>query len=165
MTEAAPFRVRAARLPEDKPAILGFFTGIQNFEKTIEADRRIDPDVAEDSYAAMIERVATKNGCILIAEATSGEAIGWAVGLEDEQEVYIVEEERTHGYIAELYVIENMRGRGVGRALIAACEDWARGRGLKVMMIGVLTRNTRAHAVYRGAGYEDQVTLLRKYLR
>ena len=87
------------------------------------------------------------------------------MALEDEQEIYIVAEERTYGYIAELYVVEDMRGRGVGRALIAACEEWARGRGLKVMMIGVLTRNARAHAVYRGAGYDDQVTLLRKYLR
>ena len=165
MTELAPFRVRAARLPEDKPAILGFFTGIQHFEKTIEADRRIDPDVAEDSYAAMIERVATKNGCVLIAENTSGEAIGWAVGLEDEQEIYIVAEERTHGYIAELYVVEDMRGRGVGRALIAACEEWAKGRALKVMMIGVLARNARAHAVYRSAGFHDYATLLKKYLR
>ena len=138
MTELAPFRVRAARLPEDKPAILGFFTGIQHFEKTIEADRRIDPDVAEDSVRSNDRARRSKNGCVLIAETTSGEAIGWAVGLEDEQEIYIVAEERTHGYIAELYVVEDMRGRGVGRALIAACEEWARGRGLKVMMIGVL---------------------------
>ena len=162
---SAPFRIRPARLPEDKPAIVDFFIGIQQFEHAIEADRRIDPAVGEDSYAAMIERVAAKNGCILIAETSSGEAIGWAVGLEDENEIYVVADERTYGYIAELFVVEAMRGLGVGRALIAACEDWARGRGLKVMMIGVLTRNTSAHAVYRGAGYDDTVTLLRKYLR
>jgi GNAT superfamily N-acetyltransferase len=58
-----------------------------------------------------------------------------------------------------------MRGQGVGRALIAACEDWGRERGLKVMMIGVLVRNPRAHAVYRDAGFADYATLLRKYLR
>ena len=157
--------MRAARLPKDKPAILDFLTGIQRFERAFEADRRIDPDVAEDSFTAIIERVANKNGCILIAETASGKALGWAVSLEDEQEIYVVAEERTRGYIAELYVVEDMRGRGVGRALIAACEDWARDRGLKVMMIGVLARNGRAHGVYRGAGYDDYATLLRKYLR
>ena len=62
-------------------------------------------------------------------------------------------------------MIDEQRGRGIGRALISACEDWARGRGLKVMMIGVLARNPRAHAIYRGAGFTDYATLLRKYLR
>jgi len=33
------------------------------------------------------------------------------------------------------------------------------------MMIGVLVRNPRAHAVYRGAGFDDYATMLRKYLR
>jgi len=165
MTGAAAFLIRAARLPEDKPAILGFIMGIQRFEKALEADRRIDPDVAEDTYASIIERVAKNNGRILIAEAASGTALGWAVALKDTQEIYVVAEERTLGCIAELYVIDDVRGRGVGRALIAACEDWARGRGLNVMLIGVLARNARAHGVYRGAGFEDYVTLLRKYLR
>jgi GNAT superfamily N-acetyltransferase len=161
----AAFRIRAARLPDDKPAILNFLMGIQLFENAFEPDRRIDPDVAEDSYAAIIERVATKNGRMLIAEGPNGKVLGWAAALEDEQEIYVLPEERTYGYIAELYVIEEARGLGVGRALIAACEEWARDRGLKVMMIGVLTRNPRAHKVYRSAGFDDYVTLLRKYLR
>jgi len=165
MTRVEPFRIRAARLPEDKPAILRFILGMQHFEKAIEPDRRIDPAVEEESYAAITERVAKRNGRILIAESASGKALGWAAALEDEQEIYVLAEERTYGYIAELYVIEEARGQGVGRALIAACEDWARDRGLKVMLIGVLARNARAHAVYGGAGFDDYVTLLRKYLR
>jgi GNAT superfamily N-acetyltransferase len=159
------FAIRAARLPEDKAAILSFLMGIQQFENAIEPDRRIDPEVAEESYAAIMQRVTNKNGRILIAENADGRALGWAVALEDEQEVYVVAEERTHGCIAELYVVEDVRGQGVGRALIAACEDWARDRGFKVMLIGVLARNARAYAAYRSAKFEDYVTLLRKYLR
>jgi len=49
--------------------------------------------------------------------------------------------------------------------LLAACEEWARTRGLKAMMIRVLSQNSRAHGVYRGAGFQDYVTMLRKYLR
>ena len=165
MSGAADFRIRSACLPDDKAAILDFITGIQHFESAIEADRRLDSDVAEDSYAAIVERAAKKNGSIVIAEDASGTAIGYAVALEDQQEVYVVAEERTYGYFAELYVVEAWRGRGVGRALIKACEAWARDRGYRVMMIGVLARNVRAHAVYRGAGYDDYATLLRKHLR
>ena len=113
---------------------------MQHFEKR---DRSRPPrsirDVAEEFYAAITERVAQEERphphC---RERTSGEPLGWAAACEDESEVYIHAEERTYGYIAELYVVEDVRGRGVGRALIAACEDWARERGLKAMMIGVL---------------------------
>jgi hypothetical protein len=34
-----------------------------------------------------------------------------------------------------------------------------------VLTIGVLVRNSRAHAVYRSSGFDDYVTMLRKYLR
>lgn len=165
MRPAAPYRIRLARLPGDRLALLGFITGMQNFESAIETDRRTDPDVAEEFYSVITDRIAQKNGRILIAESDSGRALGWAASCEEESEVYIHADERTYGYIAELYVVEDMRGRGIGRALIAACEEWARERGLKAMMIGVLSRNARAHGVYRGAGFQDYVTMLRKYLR
>ena len=158
-------RIRVARMPEDKPALLGFIMGMQHFERAIEPDRRVDPAVAEEFYVAITERIVKKNGRILIAESADGKALGWAAVCEDENEVYVHAEERTYGYIAELYVVEDARGRGFGRALIASCEDWARERGLKVMVIGVLARNPRAHAVYRGAGFADYATMLRKYLR
>lgn len=157
-------RVRRALLPEDKPALLGFIMGMQRFEKAIEPDRRVDDNVAEDFYADIVDRVVKKNGRILIAER-GGTPIGWAAAIEGENEVYVEAEERTYGYIAELFVTEDMRGQGVGRALIEACEAWSTERGHKVLTIGVLVRNTRAHAVYRSAGFDDYVTLLRKYLR
>ena len=165
MGTAEPYRIRPARLPEDKPAIVGFILGMQHFEKAIESNRRVDDDVAEEFYAVITERVFKKHGRILIAESPAGTAIGWAAAYEDESEVYVRPDERIYGYVTELYVAEDMRGRGIGRALIAGCEAWASERGLKVMMIGVLVRNSKAHAVYRGVGFTDYATTLRKYLR
>jgi GNAT superfamily N-acetyltransferase len=161
----APFRIRAARLPDDKPAILGFIMGLQYFEKAIEPDRRVDPNVADEFYPVIVERVAKRNGCILIAEDADAKAIGWAAAYEDQNEIYVDADERTLGYIAELFVVEDMRGQGVGRALIAACEDWSKERGHKALAIGALARNMRAQAVYRGSGFDDYATLFRKYLR
>jgi GNAT superfamily N-acetyltransferase len=162
---SAPFHIRNARLPDDKPAFLGFIMDLQRFEHAIEPNRRVDDAVAEEYFASLAELASTKNGRILVAENGEGRTLGWAVAHEDESEVFVRADERINGYISELYVAEDMRGKGVGRALIAACEDWARERGLKVMMIGTLTRNTRAHAIYRDAGFTDYATWLRKYLR
>jgi GNAT superfamily N-acetyltransferase len=165
MSSAGSFRIRDARLPNDKPAILGFIMGLQRFENAIEPDRRVDSSVAEEFYAVIIERITKKHGRIHIAEKADGTILGWAAAYEDENEVFVHSEERTFGYIADVYVIEDARGQGIGKALITACEEWARERGLKVMMIGVLARNPRAHAVYRGAGFADYAILQRKYLR
>lgn len=38
-------------------------------------------------------------------------------------EAFVVSEERDYAYIFELFVVEAVRGEGVGRALIAACEE------------------------------------------
>src|SRR5258705_1646464 len=124
------FSIRPARLLQDKPVILGFIMGMQNFERAIEPDRRVDANVAEEFFSVITMRAAENNGCILIAETTHGKALGWAVAHESKNEVYVVADERTYGYISELYVIDEARGRGIGQALIAACEVWARERNL-----------------------------------
>lgn len=55
-------------------------------------------------------------------------------------------------YIADLYVTPPMRGRGLGRALVAAAAAQASRRGLAY--VGWLSKpwNEAAHAFYRGLG-------------
>jgi len=156
--------IRPARLPQDKPAILAFIKGLQEFERAIEPDRRVDAPVADEFFAIIVPRVAERGGAILIAEE-KGAAVGWAVVYPEENDVYVLAAERTYAYVSELFVVERVRGSGVGRALLAACEDWARAKGIGVMMIGVLSGNARADAIYRQSGFEPYAAQLRKYLR
>jgi GNAT superfamily N-acetyltransferase len=155
--------IRPARLPEDKSAILTFIQGLQVFEHAMEPDRRTDATVAEEFYREITSRVQKRKGQILIAEL-GGQAVGWAVVYPDENDIYVEARERTFAYISELFVVEETRGTGVGRNLIAACESWARDRGITVMLIGVLSGNRRAEAIYRQAGFAPYATQLRKYL-
>ena len=155
--------IREARLPEDKSACLSFIAGLQRYEHRFELDRRIDPAVAEDYLAVLTKRVAKHQGRIFIAEM-DGAAIGWAVFVVEQNAIYVVEDERTYGYVADLFVHEEARGRGIGQALIAACEAVGRALGLKLMMIGVLAGNKRTASIYARAGYSPYATELRKYL-
>jgi GNAT superfamily N-acetyltransferase len=157
------FEIREARFPEDAPLALRFIMGLQRYERAFEPHRRIDTHVAKDYLAVLRER-ADKNGRILIAQNKTGEALGWAVVHEDKEEIYVVPEERCYARINELYVESEGRGRGVGRVLIAACEDWARGRNYKQVMIGACSENALAMGVYQGLGYTPYTSDLRKYL-
>ena len=161
----ASFRIREARLPEDIPVIHEFILDLQRFEHVLEPNRRLDAPVATDYLSALEKKVHETGGTFLIAEDDGGHAIGWAAAHEDEPDRYSVPEERRIGYIAELYVVPDARGRGVGSSLIRACEAWARQRSLPVIMIGVLSKNTRAFAAYRNNEYDPYATFLRKSLR
>ena len=156
--------VRIARLPDDEEAILSFIDGMQLFEHAIEPDRRIDATVAKEFFDEIVARVESRGGAVLVYE-DDGARVGWAVVYRDENDIYVRSQERAFALISELFVVETARGRGIGRALIAACENWARARGLNVVMISVLRDNRRAERIYRAAGFETYYTGLRKYLR
>jgi GNAT superfamily N-acetyltransferase len=155
--------IRDARLPQDEPVILGFIDGLQDYEAGFEPDRRRDPNFAAEHWRELQHRCAERHGTMLIAER-DGKAVGWAFAHDDKAEVFVVEAERRHGFLAELYVVPEARGKGLGRALIAACEAWARERGHKLLTVGVLARNARAIRSYEGAGYDPYVTIMRRYL-
>lgn len=57
------------------------------------------------------------------------------------------------GHLWGLYVSPAARGRGVGRALVAAVLDEARARGLGQVQLGVATGNAPALALYRAMGF------------
>src|SRR5579862_9280815 len=124
--------IRAARLPEDEPAILSFIWGLQTFENAFEPNRRLDPDFAAEHWPD-VRAQSQSRGAIFVAENEGG-PVGWAVVVEEPGDLFVSEKERRYGFIAELFVAESARGQGHGRALIAACEEWTRERGMAVLM-------------------------------
>ena len=158
------FKIRDAELPQDKPELLEFILELQRFEKVFEPNRRLDEPVAGEYFAVLIGEVRKNSGRILVAEGDGGELLGWGVAYTREDDVYVVAEERRFGYISELFVIEPLRGKGIGQALIKACEAWARSLGLRVLRIGVLAGNKRTATIYDQAGFAPDAMHLRKYL-
>jgi len=154
--------IRAVRLPDDEPAILSFIWGLQKFENAFEPNRRLDPGFA-DQHWADVRRQAAERGGFFIAEA-DGRAVGWAFVVEEAGDLFVKQSERRYGFVAELFVEASARGQGHGRALIAACEDWSRRRGMTVLIIGVLTGNDKAAAVYQRDGFAPYNLFMRKYL-
>jgi len=100
---------------------------------------------------------------MLIAEEDA-KPVGWAFAHDEKAEVFVVEPERTHGYLTELFLLPQVRGKGLGRALIEACEAWAKARGHKLLTVGVLSQNRSAVRAYEGTGYAPYVTVMRRYL-
>lgn len=155
--------IRDVRLPGDRPAILSFIDGSQAYEAAFEANRRLDATIAAEHFERLLKEVAENHGRMFIAEVED-KAVGWACCTIQPHGVFVKEDERRSGYINEVYVDEAFRGRHIGRALIAACEDHVRAQGLTTIFIGVLSGNARAVSAYRAAGFGDYAVEMRKRL-
>ena len=72
----------------------------------------------------------------------------------------------THVELKSMHTIEEARGRGVGRALVAAAEAWARGRGCTEFASDALLDNATSAAAHKALGFEEveQIRCFRKTL-
>jgi ribosomal protein S18 acetylase RimI-like enzyme len=155
--------IRDADLTRDKPALVRFLMGSNQFESQWEKDRRLDADFPDEYLSQLVERAKAKQGRLLVAEE-AGAVVGWAMCFLDEHDTFVEQEERPFGYVAEMYVEEALRGRHIGRALLKACEDHFRALGIESVLISALSPNVRALNAYRAAGYTDYAVNLRKIL-
>jgi GNAT superfamily N-acetyltransferase len=61
--------------------------------------------------------------------------------------------ERPHAHLSVLAVDKPAEGKGIGSALLAACEQWARDRGSDRLTLSALVTNARARALYERKGF------------
>jgi aminoglycoside 6'-N-acetyltransferase I len=88
-----------------------------------------------------------------VAETEEGRLIGFLeVGLRSHADCCDVAQ--PVGYIEGWYVVEAWRRQGVGRQLLAAAEEWARGQGCREMASDSLLENALSERAHRALGYE-----------
>ena len=67
-------------------------------------------------------------------------------------------------YVGELAVARSVERRGVGRRLMLATEEWARGQGFACVTLDTGAANARARSFYAALGYEEEDVRLTKRL-
>lgn len=88
------------------------------------------------------------DGCIG-AQGEDGRLVGWV----HVQGRHVLESD-PYAEIVGLVVDERCRGRGVGRALVAAAETWAWGAGYPELRVRSNVTRTGAHAFYQRLGFD-----------
>jgi ribosomal protein S18 acetylase RimI-like enzyme len=61
-----------------------------------------------------------------------------------------------HSYLEELYVVPDLRGNGLGRALLEAAMDTARGEGADYMELGTSETDEAARHLYESFGFTNR---------
>lgn len=68
------------------------------------------------------------------------------------------------GYVTLLAVAENAAGRGIGQALMAAAEDWAKAQAYPALVLDVFASNATARRFYAAQGFIEDSLRLRKIM-
>ncbi len=100
--------------------------------------------------------VASQDACLLVA-AEDGECLGYVLGFRH----LTFYANGPVGWVEEILVRPECRGRGLGRALMSAFERWATEHDCT--LVALATR--RAAPFYRALGYQDSAAYLRKVLQ
>ncbi|MEV4276523.1 GNAT family N-acetyltransferase [Actinoplanes xinjiangensis] len=115
---------------------------------------------ARAENAARLPRGAATDGMLLLTGTVDGEPIGrlW-IGLTHPRGV------PDCAFLYDIEVAGEHRGRGLGRALLAAGEAAARERGAAALELNVFGANPAAADLYRTSGYQITTQQMRKDLR
>lgn len=139
-----PCQVRRAEAG-DAAAVAGLAAGLaQSFE--------FSRDAFGLSYPALL---ADGDACLLLA-VDGEERLGYLLGFRH----LTFYANGPVGWVEEVFVRGQERGRGVGRALMSAFEWWAADRDCA--LVALATR--RAAPFYRALGYEESAVYFRKIL-
>ena len=111
------------------------------------------PDNTPEGLAAELEQLSPSEGAVFLA-VEDGVTAGFAQCQLRHDYV-----EGTHtspvGYLEGIYVRKDFRGRGLARALLSACEDWAREQGCSEFASDCAVDNTASISFHWRAGFDE----------
>ena len=137
----APALIRSAR-----PADLEALVGLLRLLFSIEADFAFDPARQRQGLAMLL---AHDGAVVLVAEA-AGEVVGMCSG-----QLTISTAEGGFALLVEdMVVAEAWQGRGLGRELLTALEQWAAARKIGRLQLLADRNNTAALEFYRKLGWQ-----------
>ncbi|MFC2154594.1 GNAT family N-acetyltransferase [Candidatus Altiarchaeota archaeon] len=102
-----------------------------------------------------------RNAQVFVAEK-DGKVIGHCiVRIKDIPPIYEVDRE---AWVDEIVVKKEFRGKGAGKKLLAASEQWAKERGLKELSLTVHSKNKKAIESYTKNGLHQHHIKMSKWL-
>ena len=145
-----PVRIREAA-PEDAPGLIALFETLYAETKSLlrEPCEAVPP--VEQYAERIVQGAAAGSEAWLVAER-DGRLVGVCVGRRGSAS------RNRHALFLVMGVLQAWWGRGVGRALLQAVEQWAVSHGIHRLELTVSVGNARARSLYEKCGFEREGT-------
>ncbi|MFC0232169.1 GNAT family N-acetyltransferase [Bhargavaea ullalensis] len=104
--------------------------------------------MTEESAASMIRRLGEDPASVLLVAHVAGRVAGYLIARGDGTA------RTSHRAYIVVGVHAEYRGKGVGRALFGALDEWAAGQRLHRLELTVISENEAGVALYQRMGFE-----------
>lgn len=148
--------IRTAR-PADVPVLLELSGRMANFELP---PWRTAAEITEADGSAMVDALSAGHPESEVFVAERGGVPAGCLHMVVAADFF----GRRHAHISVIATSAEAEGTGVGRALMAFADDWARRRRLPLITLNVFAANTRARRLYEKAGFEVELLKYAKRL-
>lgn len=138
----------------DRAAVIGLLVELTAHEAALSDDRTTGLDTAAACLADDAEKASETGGAQIVADI-EGRVVGYLALQLGRAGPYVHDHLRDHVHIENIVVASEHRKAGIGQALLAEAERFARAAGRKVILLGVLPRNDLALSAYRRAGFAE----------
>jgi aminoglycoside 6'-N-acetyltransferase len=149
----AAFEIRFAR-PEDEPELIVIQHSSAIHHATIDPDRWQARSIEDSTEARRYWHRQSPRSEGIVAVGPDGKLVGmielWLKRPRGPAGARVPRVKVDLG----IAVAPEWRGRGVGTALLAAAEDWARSQGAERMMLDLDVNNAGAQRLYERVGYQ-----------
>ena len=143
--------VRAAAEP-DVPALIALTNRLAQ-EASLLFVVPVDPATGVEDVRQFLQAAAASGNNAVIVAAEGDQLVGLATATGG------VHPAKRAAVEIGIGVLATHQGRGIGRALMARLEDWARSAGIRRLQLPVVTTNEPAIALYRQSGFAVEGTL------
>jgi GNAT superfamily N-acetyltransferase len=154
--------VRPYDAARDTAALAACIVEHQDFHRGLEPSWPEGAAVVEAYVSYLRTQCQSHDGCVLVAER-DGDVLGF-VCVVAATRGDSPDDPGPFAWIHDIFVREAHRRGGLGTALLAEAEAFARSHGARRLRLGVLHRNEDARAFYRAQGFRDYVRIVTKEL-
>lgn len=143
--------------PGDLPTILGLWRALQTVSAAFEPRLTPGPTAADWFAEYLRGQMDNENAAVVVAEI-GGDVVGYTFGQILRRPTLAAGD---CGYVADLCVRADRRGRGIGRGLFQTLRGWFAERGILALEVQVVRANPASQAFWRKMGFADFLRTLR----
>ena len=146
---------------QDIPAVSRMYIALYEHLNELGSALKLNTKRLEENLNMLVDSRLVK--IILIRE--NGQPAGFVcVSIRPANKTFFAEGPQKTGFISELYVAPQCRGKSYSKMLLGAAEDFLKASDIHISQLDVLVGNAPALSLYKSCGYSAHHTTFNKPL-